>query len=115
MIKIFKYIRYFFQAKKGMNKPDELMTDLSFGIVEGFFVMSLLILGLLAGLAGFLGFYYDSGLLKFFMVLFVLVFIGDLVLLRVLKRGVGRIMKNMTSEVHKRMGDNRIVDVDVDN
>ena len=39
MFNIFKYIGYAFKAKQGINAPDELLADTSFGLVEGFFIL----------------------------------------------------------------------------
>ena len=109
---MFRYIKFIFDAKKGIEKPDELTTDLSFGLVEGFFILGLVISGLVAIASGFFGFRFELGFLKFIMMLSGLFFVVCLGLMIVLKRVVERIAKQATDSVKHRINNHRIVDVE---
>ena len=60
MFNIFTIIDYSLKAKQGYQEPEELISETSFGLIESFFIISFIILGLITGGLGFLVFYYGS-------------------------------------------------------
>lgn len=113
MFTIFKYIDYAMKAKQGYSAPDELLADTSFGVVEGFFILSFIILGLLAGGSLFVGFSYGYVFFKVFGIILTLVLIVDIVIFRMVKRFIGTISKQVTNAAKNKINNYRVVDVDV--
>ena len=90
-----KTIVYIFQAKKGMDHPDELVSDVSFGLLGSFFVASFVILGILTGILCFVGFYFDLGFFKVFGVLFGMVLGIDIIVYTKVKKYFKRTSKRV--------------------
>jgi len=109
---MFRYIKFVLNAKKGLQKPDELAADLSFGLVEGFFILGLIIALVVAGLSGYFGYRFDYGFLKFLMVLSGLFFLGFLALYVMLKKMITKATSNITHRVKNRIDNNHVVDVE---
>jgi hypothetical protein len=112
MINIFKLIGYGMKAKQGYSEPDDLLADSSFGIVEGFFILSFVILGLISGILLYFGFSYGYSLMTFFGFLFLLMLFVDIAIYRIIKKAVQRISTKVTNTVKKQVSSNRTVDVE---
>jgi ABC-type dipeptide/oligopeptide/nickel transport system permease subunit len=108
---MFRYVKFIVDAKKGIEKPDELATDLSFGFVEGFFLLGIITSAVLAIAAGYFGFRFDLVFLKFIMVLAGLFFLFFLGIMIVLKRIIGNISKKATTTMRQKITNRQVVDV----
>lgn len=113
MFKLFTYIDYARKAKQGYRAPDELIADTSFGIIEGYFLISFIILGILSGGFIFIGFYYGYLFFKIFGILFLLTLIIDIVIFRFVKKIVTNLSRNITSQVKNRINKNNTIDIEV--
>jgi hypothetical protein len=100
------------KAKQGYTAPDELIADTSFGIIEGFFILSFIILGILAGGSLFVGFSYGYVFFKIFGFILTIILIIDISVYRTVKRFVTKISKQVTSKAREKINDYRVVDVD---
>ncbi|MFT6829603.1 MAG: hypothetical protein ACJAV6_000434 [Candidatus Paceibacteria bacterium] len=112
MFTIFKYIGYALTAKKGFNKPEELVADTSFGLVEGFFIISFIILGLLGGGALFLGFSYGYLFFKIFGIILIIILCIDIMIFRAVKSFIESISTKVTHSVKGALSNNNTIDVD---
>lgn len=105
MFKIFKYIGYAFQAKRGLENPGELVSDISFGPVQLFFILSFIALGLITVLVGFLGIHFDSIIFLILSFLFLMVLIIDIWIYRRVKRfftSLGKRVVDVSQSVYKK-------------
>ncbi len=112
MLNIFKYMDYAMKAKQGYNAPDELLAETSFGLIEGFFITSFIVLGLISGGLLYAGFSLGYLLLKIFGFLFLAVLIIDISIYRIVKRAVKNISRKVTKKVEEQINNYRTVDVD---
>jgi F0F1-type ATP synthase assembly protein I len=110
---IFKYIDLARKAKQGYEQPNELLTDLSFGIVEGYFVASMIILSVVTGVSLWLGFFKDIIFFQIIFFLFLILLIGSIILFRIIKRTVARISKKVTDNVQGQLKRKAAIDVEV--
>lgn len=111
---MFKIITYVFQVKKGIEKPDEFVTDVSFSLLQGFFVASFIILVLITVLLGFLGVHFDSSFLKIFATLFLIVLGIDVVVYIKVKKVFSHLSKKVVDYGKKtyQKQQSRIIDVE---
>jgi len=113
MFTIFKYIGYALKAKQGITKPDEFIADTSFGLIEGVFIISFIILGILSLGLLFLGFYYNIvGLIIFGVVLSLILGVDVAIYLKV-KQYIRRVSKNITDIARNSMSQRQAIDSDV--
>lgn len=100
---MFKYIKYFFDARSAYEKPDEFLADTSFGIVQGFFILSFIVLGLLGG--GFIaaGIHYDQGFMRFIGILLVSILALDIFVFIRVKKNISRIAKRTVDYGRKQV------------
>jgi F0F1-type ATP synthase assembly protein I len=110
---ILKYIDLARKAKQGYEQPNELLTDLSFGIVEGYFVASMIILSVVTGVSLWLGFFKDIIFFQIIFFLFLILLIGSIILFRIIKRTVARISKKVTDNVQGQLKRKAAIDVEV--
>ncbi|MCI5050911.1 MAG: hypothetical protein MRY57_01225 [Candidatus Pacebacteria bacterium] len=103
MLTLFKYIDYALKAKQGYEAPDELLADTSFGFIEGMFIMSFLILGLLGVLGIGFGIYFDLTFLVVIGIIFIIFLIIDIKIFLFLKRKVGDLSKKITENVRHNL------------
>lgn len=101
------------KAKQGVNAPDELLADTSFGLIEGFFIISFIVLGVLTGGSLFLGFYYGYIFFKIFGFILLAVLVIDISIYRVVKRAVSSLSSKITNTVKQKINNHRVVDVEV--
>jgi len=109
---ILKIIDYGLKARQGYNAPDELLAETSFGFVEGFFIISFIILGLVSGGLLFFGFRLGYSLMVVFGVLFLFILVVDIILYRFLKSTIQKISTNVTNTVKRQISRNTTVDVE---
>ena len=112
MFNIFKYIGYAFKAKQGINAPDELLADTSFGLVEGFFILSFIVLGIIGGGSVFIGLTYGYLFFKVFGIILLLILCVDIAIYRKIKKFVGRISRKVTSQARNTINNYRTVDIE---
>ncbi len=112
MFNIFKYIGYAFMAKQGMNAPEELLADTSFGLIEGFFIISFIILGLLTGISLFVGFSYGYLFFKIFGIILLVILAIDIFVYRKIKKFVTKISTKVTNKVKQEISNYRTVHVE---
>lgn len=112
MLNIFKYIGYALSSKKGINKPEELVADTSFGLIEGFFILSFVILGLLGIGSLFLGFNYGYIFFKIFGIIMIIILFIDIIIFRAVKKFVGKLSTHVTKKVRGVISNNQTIDVD---
>jgi len=83
---MFKFIYYALLAKRAKENPEELLADFSFGPIEGFFIISFVILGIISLGLGFLAFSYGSKITLFFAILFLAILSIDIYIFLKVKR-----------------------------
>jgi hypothetical protein len=110
---IFKVIDYTMKTKQGIEHPDELMSELSFGFIEGYFITSFIILGLLTGASFWFGFISDVIFFKITFWFFLLLLIASIGIFIILKRLVGKISKKVSDTVTTRIKRRTVIDVEV--
>ena len=100
---IFKYIGYALHAKRGIERPDEFIADISFAPLETFFIVSFIILGLITLGLGFLAFLYASNILLIFALLFLTVLSIDIFFYIKIRRAFIGMGKKVQSFSKKKM------------
>ena len=114
MLNIFKIIGYAFKAKQGADNPSELVSETSFAFIEGFFIISFIILGISTAGLGFLAFYYGSNIILIFSLLFLLALSFDIWVFIKIKKIFNKISKkvvNYSKEKYHQVVDNNIIDI----
>ena len=112
---MFKYIGYAFKTKKGIDRTNEFVTDVSFGPLEGIFIISFIILGIVTLGLGFLSFFYLSNLALFFFILFLLILVFDIWIFIKVKRFFSKLSKktvDFSQKKYKEFSDEKVVDVE---
>lgn len=114
MVKLFTFLGYLTQAKKAYEKPQELLSDISFGIIQGYFIISFIVFTLFSGLSIWFGFFKGILFFQFTSVVFVMALVTSIVVYLKLKRFVEIISNNITRNFKKRIPKNhhRVIDVD---
>lgn len=112
MLNIFKYIDYVMKAKQGVNAPNELLADTSFGLIEGFFIISFIALGILSGGSLFIGFSYGYLFFKIFGFILLIILFFDILIFRFLKKTVSSISKKVTHSVQSKIKNYQTIDVE---
>lgn len=112
MFTLFKYIDYGLKAKQGYEAPDELLAETSFAPIEGLFIISFIVLGLVSGASLFAGFLYGYTFLKIFGFLFLGLLILDIMIFRWVKNLVEGISKKITSTLQQKIKRNEAIDVE---
>lgn len=100
-MKIFTIIDYALKTKQGYEAPDELMGETSFAFIEGFFILSFVILGILSLSLLFIAFFYNSYLALFFGFLFIMVLSVDIWIFKKVKKFVMSTSKKVVDEIKK--------------
>lgn len=96
MFKLFKYITYFLSAKKLYEKPDEVLGEVPIAYIQGFFITSFIIIGLvMAALLGF-GFSFDILLLKIFGFVFLAILIVDIIIYTIVVRKIKQLVEKIS-------------------
>ena len=113
MFNIVKYIGYAFKAKQGMNAPQDLLADTSFGLVEGFFILSFIALGIVGIGSVFVGFNYGYGFFKVFGIIMLLILILDIIIYRKVKKFIQKMSNQVTDNVKQHINYYKTVDVEV--
>ncbi len=114
---IIKYISYAFKTKKGIQHTDELMTDISFGPVESFFILSFIFLGIITAGLGFTAFYFSSKIILFFAIMFLFVLSLDIWIFIKIKKffiSVNKKIVHYSQKKYKQFQTKNVVDIDVD-
>lgn len=114
---LFKYINYAFRTKKAIDQTDEFLSDASFAPLEGVFIISFMILGIITLGLGFLAFFYLSKLALFFAIIFLLILSIDIFIFIKVKKALNKLSRKFvdfsknTYQKIKSKSEN-IVDVD---
>lgn len=89
------------KAKQGYEAPDELIAETAFGPIEGFFILSFIIIGILTGGSLFVGFYYSLLFFKIIGFLFLGILIVDIIIFNFVKNIFTKISQNVTKSVRE--------------
>ncbi len=115
MYNIIKIIDYSFKAKKGINNTSELATDISFGPLEGLFIISFILFGIIVLGLGFVAFHFISNIALFFAILFLAVLVFDIWLFVNVKLFFKKLSKNvvdLSKRKYKSIKSNNVIDIE---
>jgi len=112
MLNIFKIIDYGIKGKEGYNAPDELIADTSFGLIEGFFIISFFVLGIVSGALLYFGISFGYNLMVVFGVLFLIILIIDIAIYQFIKKIVQNISTKVTNGVRNQINEKNTIEVD---
>lgn len=111
MVKYFDFVR---KIKRGLKNPQEFVSEASFGFIEGYFVISLMVLALFTGISIWLGFFNDIVFFKITTFFFGLLFVSVFIVFQMLKRFTERVSKKITHHMRNRLQKkDTVIDVDV--
>lgn len=113
MFTFLKYIDYAMKAKQGYEEPDGFLAETAFAPIEGFFILSFIILGVLSGGSLFVGFFYQFLFFRVIGIIFLMILVGDIFLFITVKRIINRFSKKVVNKVKQRIHYNKTIDVDV--
>lgn len=105
MFSYFKYPKIMKTAQQGIKNPDEFVSSTSITFLSTFFIMSILILGLLTGLFLFSGFYFDILFLKIMGFFSFILFCGIFILFRYLKKIIRRTARNIKTHLETKFSE----------
>lgn len=112
---IFKAIDYIFKARKGVKDTSGLVADISFGPLEGLFIISFIIFGFITLGLGFVAFRFESNTALIFSILFLLALIFDIWMFKKIKLFLEKVSNRAVDYSRKKyrsIKSNNIIDVD---
>jgi Flp pilus assembly protein TadB len=100
---IFRVINYGMKAKQGYNAPDEVIADTSFSFIEGFFIVSFIILGILSSGLLYFGIALGYNLMVIAGILFLIILIVDILVYRFIKKIIQNISTKITMAMRSKI------------
>lgn len=101
MFKLVKYITYFLSAKKLYENPDEVIGEVPIAYIQGLFVTSMTIIGLMVlALLGF-GFYFNIFLLKIFGFLFLIILVVEVIIYSIIIKRVKKFIAHVNQKTRE--------------
>jgi hypothetical protein len=113
MFRLLKYFGYFTQAKQVYQKPEEFLSDISFGLVQGYFTIVFIINLAVIGLSIWLGFFEDILFFKITTFVFIISLIVVIVIYRAIHRFIQKISLHVTKRAKDRLHRKSPIDVEV--
>lgn len=87
---MFKYIKYFFDAKSAYEKPDEFIADTSMGLVGGFFALGFVGLTVVSAILIYLSIVHSQPVMMYFAFAFIVLLIIEVVVFIKIKAFIQR-------------------------
>ena len=112
MLTLFKYIDYAFKAKQGYKAPHELLADTSFGFLEIYFIIGFFTSIILGGGLLTLGIVYNLIFLKIIGIIFLVVFVINIIFYCIVKGFVKKISRQSIQTVQQKMRNRKSIYVD---
>lgn len=113
MFRLLKYFGYITQAKQAYQKPEDFVSDTSFGLVQGYFTIVFIINLAIIGLSVWLGFFEDILFFKITTVIFIISLVIIIAIYRAIHKFIQRLSLQATQKTKEHLHRKRPIDVEV--